>query len=137
MNPLYDLTAEQRVEVCEDIIAIINGRRLGELAALRARWLREHREATPWQCVDADHIARKASSLLGGSPAGWREAALAALGVSSRLDVSLAAVRELANELQSEQEPDRQQQPDPEPGRWQQAETAGPRVSIGKRRPQR
>jgi len=137
MNHLHGLTTEQRVEVCGDLIAVINGRRLDELVALRARWLREHREATPWQHVDADHIARKASSLLGGSPAGWREAALAALGVSSRLDVSLAAIRELADELQSEQEPDRRQQPDPEPGRWQQAETAGPRVTIGKRRPQR
>jgi len=121
MNHLHGLTTEQRVEVCGDLIAIINGRRLDELVALRARWLREHREATPWQHVDADRIARKASSLLGGSPAGWQEAALAALGVSSRLDVSLAAIRELADELQ----------PDPEPDRWQQADQPISRVTVG------
>jgi hypothetical protein len=131
MNPLHDLTTEQRVEVCEDIIALFNGRRLGELAALRARWLREHREPTPWQYVDADHIARKASSLLGGSPAGWQEAALAALGVSSRLDVCLGAVREMADDVRADMEPDERHYPKPECPAPQQR--TAPSVTVGHR----
>lgn len=114
---------EQRV-VCEDLLAIEEAGLLPRLAALRQRLLREHRPASHGEQVAIDHLSKQAASLIGGSRGYWREAAAAALGVSSRVDVCVEAVCMVAEDV-----------------RWQEPDVAEPqrpaprvRMTIGSRK---
>jgi hypothetical protein len=134
------LRADEAVDVCADLLCIIEADRLDELGKRRLAMLREaggnFTAASPWVAVEADRIAKAASKLVGGEPGWWLESALAALGRPSRVDVCIAAIREVAELLRAEQEPDQRQQParDAEPDRRQQAGRAAPRVTIGRKR---
>ena len=83
------LSPEQQQEVCEDLLCIAQARRLEELVLLRRQMLSECRPPSALQWVDADFIARQASTLIGGTPGYWRDAAAAALGLSSRVESSI------------------------------------------------
>jgi sugar (pentulose or hexulose) kinase len=116
--------------------------RLDELSRRRLAMLREaggtFKAASPWVAVYADRIAKTASKLVGGEPEEWLECAFAALGRPSRFDVCIAAIREVADEVEAEQESDHRQHPDrdAEPDRRQQAGRAA-RVTIGRKRGKR
>jgi hypothetical protein len=103
------LTPEQRQEVCEDLLAIEQAGLLDRLAAVRLRMLREHRTPNVWQQIAEDRLARQASSLVGGTPNYWRDAAAAALGIRSRVDVCIEAVCQVADDVRwQEPEPARE-----------------------------
>lgn len=137
------IRTDEAVEVCADLLLIIEADRLDELSRRRLAMLREaggtFKAASPWVAVEADRIAKTASKLVGGSAEWWLDSAFAALGRPSRVDVGIAAIREVAELLRAEQEPDQRQQPDrdAEPDRRQQADRAAPRVTIGRKRGRR
>ena len=137
------LSDTEAVEVCADLLCIMQADRLDELSRRRLAMLREaggtFKAASPWVAVEADRIAKTASKLVGGSAEWWLDSAFAALGRPSRLDVCIAAIREVAEQVRDEQEPDPRQQPDrdAEPDRRQQADRASPRVTIGRKRGRR
>ena len=137
------LSDTEAVEVCADLLLLIQADRLDELGKLRMCRLREAvgwvRTASPWAAVEADRIARTASKLVGGEPEWWLDFAFAALGRPSRLDVSIAAIRELAEQERADQATYSQQSPERaiEPDRRQQAGRAAPRVTLGRKRGKR
>lgn len=137
------LSDDEAVAVCADLLCIMQADRLDELARRRLAMLREaggtFKAASPWVTVYADRIAKTASKLVGGEPEWWLDCALAALGRPSPLDVSISAIREVAERVRDEQEPDLRQQPDrdAEPDRRQQAGRAAPRVTLGRKRGRR
>jgi hypothetical protein len=137
------LSDTEAVEVCADLLLLIQADRLDELGKLRMCRLREAvgwvRTASPWAAVEADRIARTASKLVGGEPEWWLDFAFAALGRPSRVDVCIAAIRDLAEQVQLEQAPDLRQHPDRDapPDRRQQAGRAAPRVTLGRKRGKR
>lgn len=102
------LSPEQQQAVCEDLLCIMQAARLPRLSAVRREMLREHRGASPWQLADADCLAKQAATFIGGTPGYWWQAAAAALGVSSRVDVSIEAAWQVAEDVrrheQQEQE---------------------------------
>jgi hypothetical protein len=100
---VYRLSPEQRQAVCEDLLCIINAGRRQEVVSLRRRLAREHRPASPWQELDADHIAREAAAIVGGSPGHWRAAAAAALGITSRFELGIEAVATVADEVREQE----------------------------------
>ena len=99
------LSPEQQQEVCEDLLCIAQARRLEELVLLRRQMLSECRPPSALQWVDADFIARQASTLIGGTPGYWRDAAAAALGRSSRVESSIEAVRQVAADVRWQEPP--------------------------------
>jgi hypothetical protein len=137
------LSDTEAVEVCADLLLLIQAGRLDELGRLRLRRLREaggkFTAASPWVAVEADRIAKAASKMVGGAADWWLDSAFAALGRPSRLDVSITAIRELAEQVRAERQPDRRQHPghDAEPDRRQQAGRAAPRVTLGRKRGKR
>lgn len=137
------LSDSEAVEVCADLLRIMQADRLDELSRRRLAMLRQaggtFKAASPWVAVEADRIAKTASKLVGGEPHEWLDSAFAALGRPSRLDVCIAAVREVADEVEAEQQADPRQQPDrdAEPDRRQQAGRDAPRVTIGRKRGRR
>jgi hypothetical protein len=109
---LVRLTPEQQRAVCEGLLAIEEADLLPRLAVVRRQMLREHRAASPWEQVAIDHLAKQASSLIGGSRGYWREAAAAALGVPSVAEVCIEAVCKVAADarwLEQEQEEESRQ----------------------------
>lgn len=96
---LPKLSREQQRAVCEDLLAIERAGRLSEVWALRKRLLREHRSPSPWEWLDVDLLASEASRLIGGTPGYWREAAVAALGMPSQVDLCIEAVCQVAADL--------------------------------------
>ena len=103
------LTPERQREVCEDLLAIEQAGLLSRLAAVRRQMLREHRGASPWEQVDIDHLAKQASSLIGGTANYWRDAAAAALGIPLRSDVCIEAVGIVADDVERWREPQREE----------------------------
>jgi len=103
------LTPEQQREVCEDLLAIEQAGLLPRLAAVRRQMLREHQGASVSEYLEIDHLTKQASSLIGGSRRYWEDAAAAALGIPSRSDVCVEAVREVADEMERWQEPQREE----------------------------
>ena len=99
------LSPEQQQEICEDLICIARAGRLDELALVRRQMLRECRPPSLSMRLDADHIARKASILIGGTPGYWRDAAAAAMGFSSRAESSIEAVRQVAADVRWQEPP--------------------------------
>ena len=93
------LSREEQRAVCEDLLAIERAGRLSEVWALRQRLLRGHRSPSAWEWLDVDLLAGEASRLVGGSPGYWREAAMAALGIPSRVDLCIEAVCQVADDL--------------------------------------
>lgn len=138
------LSDDEAVEVCADLLLLMQADRLDELGRLRLRRLREaggkFEAASPWVAVEADRIAKTASKLVGGAAEWWLDSAFAALGRPSRLDVCIAAIRDLAEQVRAEQAPDLRQHPDrdAEADRRQQAgRAAPPRVTLGRKRGKR
>jgi hypothetical protein len=113
------LSPEEQRRVCEDLLAVEQADRLDELVALRRQMLSEHRPAVVWQQIAADRLAREASSLIGGPLWMWRDAAAAAVGITSRADVCIEAVCRVAEDVQ-----------------WKEPQRAAPpaRLSIGNRK---
>jgi hypothetical protein len=108
------LSAEQQRAICEDLLAIEEAELLPRLANVRRQMLREHRGASAWEQVAIDHLTKQASSLIGGSPGYWRDAAAAALGIPSVADVSIEAVCRVAEDLRrDEREQTRQIEQEP------------------------
>ena len=104
------LTPEQQRVVCEDLLAIERAGLLPRLATVRQRMLRDYREVDAWEHVAIDHVTKQASSLIGGSRSYWREAAAAALGITSTADVSIKAICQVAEDVrwrEQESEPER------------------------------
>ena len=87
-----NLTPEQQREVCEAFIDIDKAGLLYRLTELRHRMLREMCPASPGEEVEIELLAKRASSLIGGSRGYWREAAAAALGIPIRSDVCIEAL---------------------------------------------
>ena len=108
------ITPERQREVCEALIDIEEAGLLSRLAVVRQQMLRDHRGATAWEQVAIDHLTKQASSLIGGSPGYWRDAAAAALGIPSVADVSIEAVCRVAEDLRrDEREQTRQIEQEP------------------------
>jgi hypothetical protein len=105
------LSPDEQRAVCEDLLAIEEAGMLPRLAVVRQQMLREHRPASHWQQVAIDHLAKQASSLIGGSRGYWREAAAAALGIESPADVCIEAVCRVAEDVRWQEEPDRREEP--------------------------
>lgn len=141
MSPRF--SDHERTAIATDLLEVIAAGRLDQLAALRLRILRENAGATmpasPWVSVEADRIAKTAAKLIGGQPEEWLDAAFAALGRLSREALCIEVVREVAEQVRAEREPDPRQSPerDPEPDRRQQAAWAAPRVTLGRKRGKR
>lgn len=93
------LSREEQRAVCEDLLAIERAGRLPAVWSLKHRLLREHRSPSPWEWVEIDLLAGEASRLVGGSPGYWQEAAMAALGIPSRVDLCIEAVCQVADDL--------------------------------------
>jgi hypothetical protein len=96
------LTPEQQRAVCEDLLAIEEAGLLWRLASVRRQMLREHRGASPWEQAAIDHLTKQASSLIGGSRGYWREAAAAALGIESPVEVCIEAVCRVADDVRTQ-----------------------------------
>lgn len=107
------LTREQQRAVCEDLLLIEQAGRMQEVWSLRRMWLRDRRSASPWVQVEANRLARAASSICGGSPDQWRDSAVAALGFPSRAAAGIEAVCEVAEDV-----------------RWQESQQAAPRSRL-------
>lgn len=105
------LSSDEQRAVCADLLAIEKAGYLSRLSTVRRQLLREHRAASPWELVAIDHLAKQASSLIGGTPGYWREAAAAALGIPSRADVCIKAVCRVANDVRWQEEPERRDEP--------------------------
>lgn len=101
------LTREQQRAICEDLLAIERAGRLSDVWALQRQMLREHPSPSPWEWVDADSLAGEASLLIGGTPHFWLEAAVAALGIPSRVDVCIEAVCRVAEDVRQQAAPPR------------------------------
>ncbi len=99
------LSREQQRALCEDLLAIERAGRLSDVWAVRRQMLREHCTPSPWEWLDADLIAGEASRLIGGSPGYWQEAAVAALGMPSRVDLCIEAVCQVADDVRREPPP--------------------------------
>lgn len=99
------LTPEQQRAVCEDLLTIEDAGMLPRLAAVRQQMLRDHRGADHWQQVAIDHLTKQASSLIGGGPGYWREAAAAALGIPTVADVCVDAVCRVADDVRMREQP--------------------------------
>lgn len=97
------LTPDGQRAVCEDLLAIEDAGLLPRLATVRRQMLRDHRGASAWEQVAIDHLAKQASSLIGGSRGYWRDAAAAALGIPTPADVCIEAVCQVADVLRREQ----------------------------------
>lgn len=99
------LTAEQQRAVCEDLLAIEEAGLSSRLAEVRLRMLREMPSACVWEQVAIDRLTMQAASLVGGSRGYWRDAAAAALAIPSRADVSVEAIRQVADDAARWEEP--------------------------------
>ena len=104
-----NLTPEQQREVCEALIDIEQGGLLSRLAVVRQQMLREMCPASPGEEVEIELLAKRASSLIGGSRGYWREAAAAALGIPTVSDVCIEAVAIVAEDAQRRREPQREE----------------------------
>jgi len=71
--------------------------------------LREMCPASPGEEVEIELLAKRASSLIGGSRGYWREAAAAALGIPIRSDVCIEALAIVAEDAQRWREPQREE----------------------------
>lgn len=105
------LSSDEQRAVCADLLAIEKAGYLSRLSTVRRQLLDEHRAASPWELVAIDHLAKQASSLIGGTPGYWREAAAAALGIPSRADVCTEAVCRVADDIRWQEEPERRDEP--------------------------
>ncbi len=120
------LSPDEQRAVCEDLLAIEEAGMLPRLAVVRQQMLREHRPASHWQQVAIDHLAKQASSLIGGSRGYWREAAAAALGIESPADVCIEAVCRVADDMRWQEEA--------EPGQEHRQPAPRARLTIGSRK---
>ena len=105
------LSIEQQQRILEDLCCIITAQRREQLVLLRSQRLREHRPPSPWEQVDVDHLAREAATLVGGEPSEWREAVEAYLGIPSKSDVCIEAVREMAEVTRAEEQQRQEERP--------------------------
>jgi hypothetical protein len=102
------LTSDEQRRVCEDLLLIEQVGRMEDVWSLRRQMLRDHRPPEVWMQIVIDRLAKQAASLIGGSPGCWREAAAAALGAGSRVDVCIEAVCRVAEDV-------RWREPQPKP----------------------
>jgi hypothetical protein len=103
------LSVEEQRQVCEDLLFIIQAKRLDELAAVRLRMLRESRgrysPSAPWVQLEIDRIAKTASRLVCGSAEEWLDAAAAALDRPSQVDTCIRAIRHVAEQVRADMNP--------------------------------
>jgi len=116
------LSPEKQREVCNDLLCIARAGLLAELAELRRQMLRENLPPSPWQMTDADRLARQASTFIGGSRDCWQQAAAAALGAQTQIDVSIEAVCRVAEDAFWRERQAEQQRP------------KRPTLSVGRRK---